>query len=163
MQYQFDIQIKEPNVYYIPVPGGTGPKRGDIFCLIVFFFEGDSIIAARQKRRLSPQTLSIALTPSSLCYIQPVLEGLTFKDTMNCFSSKSSLLSALLALSCSIISCRLLALLCRGGGVAWTPIHVSYKYKRRSDGGSGELSIPRRDDLHGLYDLYDLFPLQFMI
>ena len=39
---------------------------------------------------------------------------LTFKDTMNCFSSKSSLLSALLALSCSMISCRLLARLCRG-------------------------------------------------
>lgn len=46
----------------------------------------------------------------------PERKGLTFKDTMNCFSSRSSLLSALFALSCSIISCRLLALLCHGKG-----------------------------------------------
>ena len=43
---------------------------------------------------------------------------LTFNDTINCLSSRSSLLSALLALSCSMISCRLLARFwrARGGG-----------------------------------------------
>lgn len=57
---------------------------------------------------LSVRKKKQALFSSHLRYSEAP-EKLTFKDTMNCLSSKSSLLSALLALSCSIISCKLLA------------------------------------------------------
>lgn len=68
-----------------------------------------------QTSRLSVPALDIVI---AICLDYPITterEELTFKETMNCFSSRSSLLSALFALSCSMISCRLLALLCATG------------------------------------------------